>query len=154
MIKKLRLIAVSLITIFSIVAFSSTAFAATDARQAVCEGAGIVASSNDCTGDANTPTVDNAISAAINILSSIVGIAGVIMVVVGGFKYITAGGDTNKVGAAKTTIIYALIGLVIAAMAQVLVHYVLFKATNADRAPTISCTGSTAGFTDPACVGK
>ena len=61
----------------------------------------------------------------INILSVIVGIVAVVMIIVGGFKYITSAGDSNKVGSAKSTIIYAIVGLIIAALAQVIARFVL-----------------------------
>ena len=53
------------------------------------------------------------------------GIAPIIMIFVAGFKYMTSGGDANKVGSAKTTLIYAIIGLALAALAQLLVKTVL-----------------------------
>ena len=65
----------------------------------------------------------------INIFSWIVGVVSVIMVIFGGFRYITSGGDAGKVTSAKNTIVYALVGLVIAALAQVLVLFVLGNVT-------------------------
>ena len=61
----------------------------------------------------------------INILSIIVGVVAVIMIIVGGFRYITSGGSDTSVTGAKNTILYAIIGLVIVALAQVIVHFVL-----------------------------
>ena len=54
-----------------------------------------------------------------------VGIIGVIMIIVGGFRYITSGGNDQNVASAKNTILYAIIGLVIVALAQLIVKYVL-----------------------------
>lgn len=70
------------------------------------------------------------LNTVINIFSLIVGVIAVIMIIVGGLRYITSGGDSGKVSAAKTTIIYALIGLVIVALAQLIVHFVLSQAVN------------------------
>ena len=67
---------------------------------------------------------------AITVLSIIVGIAAVIMIIIGGFKYVTSGGDSTKISSAKSTIFYALIGLVVVALAQVIVRLVLTKATS------------------------
>ncbi len=61
----------------------------------------------------------------INIFSIIVGIVAVIFIILGGFRYITSGGDSGKVGSAKNTLIYALVGLIIVALAQFVVHFVL-----------------------------
>jgi hypothetical protein len=51
------------------------------------------------------------------------------MIIYGGFRYITSGGDSGRVGNAKNTLIYAIIGLVIVALAQLIVHFVLNQAT-------------------------
>jgi hypothetical protein len=51
------------------------------------------------------------------------------MIIWGGFKYITSGGDSNNVSGAKNTIIYAIIGLVIVALAQLIVHFVISQST-------------------------
>lgn len=70
------------------------------------------------------------LNTVINIFSLVVGVIAVIMIIVGGLRYITSGGDSGKVSAAKTTIIYALVGLVIVALAQLIVHFVLSQAVN------------------------
>jgi hypothetical protein len=49
------------------------------------------------------------------------------MIMVGGFKYVTSGGDGSKVSSAKSTIIYAIVGLVIVALSQGIVKLVLNK---------------------------
>jgi hypothetical protein len=76
-----------------------------------------------------TSRINKIITQAINIFSIIVGIVAVIMIIVGGFKYITSGGDSGNISSAKNTIIYAVIGLVIVALAQFLVQFVLDKAS-------------------------
>jgi hypothetical protein len=81
----------------------------------------------DCGTGGNT--VGNVIGDVVNVISYIVGVAAVIMVIVSGFKYVTSGGDSNAVSSAKTALIYALIGIFIAVLAQILVHYVINTAT-------------------------
>jgi hypothetical protein len=49
------------------------------------------------------------------------------MIVLSGFKYITSGGDANKVSSAKSSLVYAIIGLVIVVLAQVIVHFVIIR---------------------------
>ncbi len=73
--------------------------------------------------------IDHAIQSVINLISVAVGIVAVIMIIVGGFRYITSGGNQEGVKTAKNTIIYALIGLVIVALAQLIVNFVLNKTT-------------------------
>lgn len=72
--------------------------------------------------------VDNIIKLIINIFSLIVGVVSVIMIIIGGLKYITSGGDSGNITGAKNTILYAIIGLVVVALAQVVVKFVLQKA--------------------------
>ncbi|HET7060361.1 MAG TPA: hypothetical protein VFH99_03550 [Candidatus Saccharimonadales bacterium] len=67
----------------------------------------------------------------VNIFSIIVGAAAIIMIIYAGFRYITSGGSSERIGSAKTTLIYAIIGLVVVALAQILVHFVLSASINA-----------------------
>ena len=60
-----------------------------------------------------------------NILIWVVGIVAVIMIVWSGFKYITAAGDTSKVASAKNSLIYAIVGLIIAILAYAIVNFVI-----------------------------
>ncbi|MDB5166140.1 MAG: hypothetical protein JWM37_212 [Candidatus Saccharibacteria bacterium] len=101
---------------------------ATTASEGTVNGATSTVSSG--TGCANAQTdgtgqIARIARTAINILSIIVGIVAVIMIIIGGFRYITSGGDSGKVGSAKNTIIYAIIGLILVALAQVIVNIVL-----------------------------
>jgi hypothetical protein len=61
----------------------------------------------------------------VKVFSLIVGVVSVIMIIYGGFRYITSGGDSGSVGNAKNTLVYAIVGLIIVALAQLIVHYVL-----------------------------
>ena len=87
---------------------------------------GQVYSGIDVTGNkCDDSGVESFIGAVVKILSYIVGAAAIIMIVWSGYKYITSGGDSNKVTTAKNTLIYALVGVFIAVLAQVLVNTVL-----------------------------
>lgn len=73
-----------------------------------------------------------------NLIQWVVGIAGavaVIFIVVGAFGYITANGDPGKLQKAKTTILYALIGLVIVALAEVLTAFISNLVRESNAAP-------------------
>jgi ABC-type Fe3+ transport system permease subunit len=72
--------------------------------------------------------INRLITAVVNLLSWIVGVVSVIMIIIGGFKYVLSSGDSNSTNAAKNTILFALIGLVIVALAQALVRFVLDRA--------------------------
>lgn len=113
-------------------AVPAVAAAAADITGNVCGGTTLsVATGGDCATDTQSSTskVQNIVTQGVNLFSVVVGIVAVIMIVVGGFRYITSGGDSGKVSSAKTTIIYALIGLVIVALAQFIVKFVLNKVT-------------------------
>lgn len=125
--------------VVSVVALTSgSASAATNLQDALCTGSdlqvnvsGTVASNCAAIGDASDTKLNNTITLVINIFSMIVGLIAVIMIIVGGLKYITSGGDSGKVTSAKNSIIYAIIGLVIVALAQIIVRFVLSKTTSA-----------------------
>jgi hypothetical protein len=119
-----------IVTMFAIVAafvpvLVPTVALAADAKQSICEGVGIAGGGSGCTNPSGGPTVESAISAAINLISIVVGVIAVIMIIIGGLKYILSSGDSNNINSAKNTILYAIIGLVIVAFAQVIVRYVL-----------------------------
>jgi hypothetical protein len=85
----------------------------------------------DCTGDVGDASGLTALARNIvNIFSIIVGAVAVIMIIYGGFRYITSGGDSGSVGNAKNTLIYAIIGLIIVALAQIIVRFVLTQTSN------------------------
>ena len=75
----------------------------------------------------STDKVQGILKDVINIFSIVVGIVAVIMIIVGGFKYITSGGESSKVSGAQSTILYAVVGLVVVVLAQIIVHFVLNK---------------------------
>lgn len=81
-------------------------------------------------GDEATTRINNVIRTIVNLLSALVGVVAVIMIIVGGFRYITSGGNDTSVTSAKNTILYAIIGLVVVALAQLIVRFTLSKLTN------------------------
>jgi hypothetical protein len=119
---------------------SAVAFAGTPNCSGVPEsvaGGASTASGGSITCDnvsGNDTAVTSAVGAlatkVVNIFTIIVGAASVIMIVYGGFRYITSGGSSERVGAAKNTLIYAIIGLIIVGLAQILVHFVLSQSAN------------------------
>ena len=60
-----------------------------------------------------------------NTILYIVGIIAVIMLIIGGIKYVLSGGDSKKVTDAKNTVLYAIIGLVIAVFSYAIVNFVI-----------------------------
>lgn len=70
-------------------------------------------------------SVDGLVADIITILSWIVGVVAVIAIIIGGFRYVTSGGDSAKINGAKNTILYAIVGLIIVAVSQLIVIFVL-----------------------------
>ena len=125
--KKIILV-LALVTSTLFVLHSGTVHAALfdNSTSQACAGVGL--GSNGCSGGGAKLT--SVIAVALNILSVLVGVAAVFMIVLGGYRYVSSGGDSGKVSSAKSTILYAVIGLVIVALAQGIVVFVL-NATNA-----------------------
>lgn len=95
----------------------------------LCTGANLSTTPETCSNTTQQAAseVDTIITTVINIFSLVVGVVSVIMIIIGGLKYITSGGDSGNVSGAKNTILYAIIGLVVVALAQVIVKFVLGK---------------------------
>ena len=79
-------------------------------------------SGGDCSGGEDQ--VSSVRDSAINILSFVVGLAAVIMLIVGGLRFITANGDPQQIAAARMTVIYSIVGIVVALAAQAIVQFV------------------------------
>ncbi len=71
-----------------------------------------------------------------NTILYIVGIVAVVMLIVGGIKYVISGGDSKKVTDAKNTVLYAIIGLVIAFLAFAIVNFVIDALPGGDTKKT------------------
>ena len=67
----------------------------------------------------------------VNVLLFIIGAISVIMLIIGGIRYTVSAGDGNSVTAAKNTILYAIIGLIVAFLAFAVVNWVLSAITPA-----------------------
>jgi len=63
----------------------------------------------------------------IEILGFVIGFAAVVVIIISGLRMTISAGDSNAVAAAKSSILFAIIGLVIAALAETLVNFVLNK---------------------------
>lgn len=61
----------------------------------------------------------------INVLLFLIGAISVIMIIIGGFRYVVSNGDSSQITAAKNTIQYAVIGLVVALLAFAIVGFVI-----------------------------
>ena len=80
------------------------------------------------TKDTESRTIDGSdglVKTVINIMLWVIGIISVIMIIIGGIRYATSNGDSNSASGAKNTILYSVIGLVIAIFSYAIVDFVI-----------------------------
>jgi hypothetical protein len=71
-----------------------------------------------------------------NVLLFILGAISVIMIIIGGLRYVVSGGNSTAVTAAKNTILYAIVGVIVALLAYAIVNFVLDSFTGGSQAGT------------------
>ena len=125
-------LAMAFIPVLAPAAVSAASDTTTNINNNLKCGSNLDASGSGCNSNVQTGSqgLNNVITDIVNIFSVVVGIVSVIMIIYGGFRYITSGGDSGNVSSAKNTIIYAVIGLVVVALAQFIVQFVLDKVTS------------------------
>ena len=115
----------ALVAVFSPLAPAT--FAACDATDQSIQG-GV----NCAQGNSSNQTLfgsNSIFTTIVNVLLFVIGAISVIMLIIGGIRYTLSGGDSGSVTAAKNTIMYAIIGLVIAFLAFAIVNWVLGAVT-------------------------
>lgn len=130
MIKSIKILIVTILASATIFMPTVLVSAQANIQQNLCGGVELkVGTCDPATGGGAAETsVNSLIKNVINIFSLIVGVISVLMIILGGFRYITSGGDSGKVSTAQQSIIYAIVGLVIVALAQIIVRFVLARA--------------------------
>lgn len=118
--------------------YSSQIATAQNAEDLILSGIDEACSGGACADDGGK--IDSTVQTVVNILSLVVGAVAVVMIVVGGLKYVSSQGDSSAVSSAKNTVIYAVVGLIIVAMAQIIVAFVVQRSTD---------TSSGSGATSP-----
>jgi len=131
MIKKLKLMILSLSSLMFVAMplAAAPAYAAltpAETHNNLCQGSNLDLSgtATSCPTETGTSFTD-IIKKIINILSVLIGAIAVVMIIIGGFRYVTSAGNPESTKGARNTIVYAIIGLVIVALAQIIVHFVL-----------------------------
>ncbi|MCL4357629.1 pilin [Patescibacteria group bacterium] len=98
------------------------------AECSACNGINELNQSQNC--QSNGSTINNVIKTVVNVLSVLLGAVAVIMIIISGLRFATAGGNSNGISAAKSTLMWALVGLAIAVLAQVIVRWVIGTSSN------------------------
>lgn len=110
---------------------SPSAFAACEAptNSSFSDGSAGISGGADCAqgaGQGSDLFGDGGIFTTItNVLLFIIGAISVIMLIIGGIRYVVSSGDSNAVTGAKNTILYAVVGIIVALLAYALVNFVL-----------------------------
>lgn len=128
-IQQLKTVAASLVLASGLAFVGVTSLTTTvhaEAKEAVC--AGVNQGGGTCESDGEP--INKVLATTINILSLIAGIAAVIFLIISGLRYITSNGDSSSIASAKNGIIYAIIGLIVVALSQVVVKFVLSRASS------------------------
>lgn len=116
--KKIKLFFATLAIVVGVGALVPTAATYASPASQIDGGAGQVI---DTGSSVDLPTM---IKRIIDILLFAIGAVAVIMIIFGAFRYVLSGGDSSSVTAAKNTILYAVVGLVVAILAYAIVHFV------------------------------
>lgn len=115
------------LTIIALLAAAGLATAVTTPTFAACtSGASCVeAGLNSTGGTGGDVSVGQIVKTVVNVLLFILGAVAVIMIVIGGIRYTISQGDSGAVTSAKNTILYSVVGLVVALLAYAIVNFVV-----------------------------
>ncbi|HUC20196.1 MAG TPA: hypothetical protein VMR98_01735 [Candidatus Polarisedimenticolaceae bacterium] len=78
-------------------------------------------------GSCNDTALTDRLNVVIDTLFIVVGAIAVLILIMGGIRYITATGDAKRIQAAKDTVLYAVIGLIVVILARAIVGFVIGK---------------------------
>ena len=125
---KLRAIIIS----FALVIGLAAVFMDTPALAQVVQG-GVPAGAESARGEsqpANLFGQSGMFETITNVLLYLIGAISVIMVIVGGLRYVLSGGNSANITAAKNTILYAIVGVIVAILAYAAVNFVIGSFAN------------------------
>jgi hypothetical protein len=123
---KFRIVMTSLVLMLSLV--GAPLLASTPTLAACAAGSkpkDCISAGSNTTTAAGTPKLTDNIKTITNILLFLIGVISVIAIVIGGIRYTTSGGDSSAVNSAKDTILYAVVGIVVAILAYSIVNFVV-----------------------------
>ena len=125
----MKKIVISLLSVFTLAAV--VAVAVPDSAQAavnVFQNCGGNADTAVCKATGDKLFGPNSIwTNIINTLIFVTGSISVLMIVIGGLRYATSGGDQGSITSAKNTILYAVVGLILSVMGYAIVNFVLSR---------------------------
>lgn len=133
--KKLTMNAVKALIVGSAFALVAVFSPLGPVASAACDPSAGVAGGVECSNTGNTPQTlfgeGSIFTTVINVLLFVIGAISVVMLIIGGIRYTISAGDSKSVTGAKDTILYAIIGLIVAFLAFAIVNWVLGAITPA-----------------------
>ena len=125
---KIKITLLSLAAVVGLLTFTPSYASASTASDEVKKGVQVTGGTQVCTDAATGAVVDcftQQVKTIVNILFYLIGVLSVIVIIFGGIRYVTSTGDSTRVKAAKDTVTYAVIGLIVALLAYAIVNFVL-----------------------------
>lgn len=129
---KLKVLFISLLTMFSVAALPVMVYAQADAtttpsstKDALCQGVQFASGASTCDDAGAAKTVPKVVNLAIRLFQLVIGIISVFTIIGAGLGYVTSGGDAAKTKSSRERILYAAVGLMIVVIAEVIVRFVL-----------------------------
>lgn len=112
---------IAALSAFGIAAPASAAVLCPDGKTEVTD----LSQCNEITAQGNDRSLMGTLNTIINVIIGVIGFVAVVVIILGGVQYTTSAGASDKVATAKNTILYGIIGLVIALLAFAIVNFVL-----------------------------
>ena len=78
----------------------------------------------------------------VSVMMFLVGVLSVIMLIFGGLRYVISRGDSKAVESAKNTILYAIVGLIVAILSYAIVNFVVNSFTGSNGGINGSSNGT------------
>lgn len=121
--KKITGLIIAIVAVFSFVAVPlASVVGATSPTDSISEGINAVSGG---TNKSSGTDLNKGIKNVVDVMLFLLGAIAVIMIIIGGIRYATSNGDASNTKAAKDTILYAVVGLVVAILAYAIVNFVV-----------------------------
>ena len=133
--KKIKTILFVALLFITSVAVGTAVNASNDAGNQACSGLESLGVDCNASGQTAEQVAQQPIKSLINTLSIVIGAVAVMMIIYGGFKFVTSGGDADGTKTARNTIIYAAVGLAVVLLAQSIVFFVFRQAKTLQEVP-------------------
>jgi hypothetical protein len=118
---KIKLMVISLVALFGSALMVPSVVMAQSPADEINKGVDAIDS------EEGSPELADQIRIVVNILLFILGAIAVVMIIIGGIRYATSNGDSSQIKTAKDTILYAVIGLIVAILAYAIVDWVIHQ---------------------------